>query len=59
MMLSDVMYVVAVVATLAVAAGIVVQSFVRRRNKFPRRVVALLLTLFAVLSACLRFVFLI
>ena len=59
MMLSDLMYVVAIVATLAAAAGIVVQSFVRRRNKFPRRVVALLLLLFAILSVCVRFVFLI
>ena len=58
MILSDVMYIVAIVAALSAAVGITIQSFVRRHNKLPRRVVALLLAFLAVLSVCIRFVFL-
>lgn len=55
MKIADITYAIAIAMTLLASISVTVQSFVRRRNKFPRRMVALILLGLAVISLCLRF----
>lgn len=55
MKITDITYAIAIAMTLLASISVTVQSFVRRRNKLPRRMVALILLGLAVISLCLRF----
>ena len=55
MKIADITYAIAIAMTLLASISVTVQSFVRRRNKLPRRMVALILLGLAVISLCLRF----